>query len=233
MDIVKCGKCGTTLSEGDPQNRLKCPNCGSVQRFYSAELTDGVEFTDDPPLSPDERRRRVVLLCCSFMRNLAFHRDGRDTEVQRKLLEPRHPHGAFWREVHGNFFDRSVLDWCKLFADGKGKHHWRRAVESPDRFEMDLYAALDITVGEFAELVERVRCYRDKFVAHLDEEREMFVPALEKAKSAIVFLHERLVQQAGGSGDWRGLPTSPEELDHGFAQAIREARIVYAEPRLT
>jgi len=88
MDIVKCGKCGTTLSEGDPQNRLKCPNCGSVQRFYSAELADGVEFTDDPPLSPDERRRRVVLLCCSFMRNLAFHRDGRDTEVQRKLLEP-------------------------------------------------------------------------------------------------------------------------------------------------
>jgi hypothetical protein len=163
------------------------------------------------------------------MRNLAFHRAGLDTEVQRKLLDPGHPHGAFWREVHGNCFDRSALDWCKLFADGRGKHHWRRVVESPDRFEADLYSVLCITDGEFADLVAKIRHYRDKFVAHLDEDRTMLLPALEKAKSAIAFLHARLVQQAGGSGDWSGLPTSPEELDHGFAQAAREARSVYAE----
>jgi hypothetical protein len=102
-------------------------------------------------------------------------------------------------------------------------------IESPDRFETGLYPALCITDGEFAELVEKIKHYRDKFVAHLDEERTMLLPALEKAKSAIAFLHARLVQQAGGSGDWSGLPTSPEELDHGFAQAAREARSVYAE----
>jgi hypothetical protein len=57
------------------------------------------------------------------MRNLAFHRAGRDIEVQRKLLDRRHRQGGFWREAHGNFFDISVLDWCKMFADREGKHH--------------------------------------------------------------------------------------------------------------
>jgi hypothetical protein len=208
---------------------LKCPNCGNRQRVFSASLSDGVELNDEPPLSPDERRRRVVLLCCSFMRNLAFHRAG--LEVQGKLLDQKQAHGAFWLEVHGNFFDKSVLDWCKLFADNRGKHHWRRVVESPDRFAMELYAALGVTVSEFDGLVEKVKRYRDRFVAHLDEEREMLLPALETAKGAVIFLHKRLVKQAAGSGDWRGLPTSPEELEQGFAQATREARSVYAEAR--
>jgi hypothetical protein len=47
----------------------------------------------------------------------------------------------------------------------------------------------------------------------------MLLPALEVARRAIVFLHERLVREAGGYGDWLNLPTSPEELGQGFAQA--------------
>ena len=192
-------------------------------------MIQGLAIDAEPPLSPDERRRRVVLLCCSFMRNLAFHRAGVDIEVQRKLLDPRRPQVAFWREVHGNFFDISVLDWCKLFADNNGKHHWRRVVEDPGRFEAGLYTTLGVTAAEFTTLITKIKHYRDKFVAHLDDEQTMLLPALETAKSAIVFLHERLVQQAGGSGDWLNLPTSPEELAQGFAQASREAQSVYAE----
>jgi len=132
--------------------------------------------------------------------------------------------------THGNSFDISVLEWCKLFADrDNGKHHWRRVVENPDRFEADLYATLGVTADEFTTLIMKIKHYRDKFVAHLDEERTMLLPALEMAKSAIVFLHERLVQQAGEYGDWLRLPTAPEELSQGFAQASREAQSVYAE----
>jgi len=126
--------------------------------------------------------------------------------------------------------ERLVLEWCKLFADrDNGKHHWRRVVENPDRFEADLYATLGVTADEFTTLIMKIKHYRDKFVAHLDEERTMLLPALEMAKSAIVFLHERLVQQAGEYGDWLRLPTAPEELSQGFAQASREAQSVYAE----
>jgi hypothetical protein len=198
-------------------------------RIFEGHLHDGIGIDDEPPLSPDERRRRVVQLCCSFLRNLAFHRAGRDIEVQNKLLDPRHPQAAFWREVHGNFFDISVLDWCKLFADRKGKHYWRRVVAEPDRFEADLYATLGVMADEFTALTTNIKDYRDRFVAHLDEERTMLLPALEVAKGAIVFLHERLMQQAGGCGHWQGLPTTAEQLDRGFTQAFREAQSVYAE----
>jgi hypothetical protein len=143
-------------------------------------------------------------------------------EVQSKLLDPKHPKAAFWREAHGNFFDISVLDWCKLFADREGKHHWRRVVKNPDRFEADLYT------DEFTSMIAKIKHYRDKFVAHLDQERTMLLPALDVARGAIVFLHERLVQPAG-HGDWSSQPTSPEELEQGFAQAFREAQSVYAE----
>ena len=42
------------------------------------------DTTDDaePPLDPVERRRGIALLCCNFMRNLAFHRAGRQNEVR-------------------------------------------------------------------------------------------------------------------------------------------------------
>ena len=191
---------------------------------------DGFVINGKPPLSPDERRRRVVQLCCSLMRNLAFHRAGLESEVKRNLLNPNHSQGGFRLQAHGNFFDISVLDWCKLFADWKGEHHWRLVVENPDQFEGDLHRTLDVTTVEFSELIKNVKHYRDRFVAHLDKEREMLLPALDTAKGAIVFLHKRLVQQAGGCGDWlSGLPTSPEELDQGFAQASLEAQSVYAD----
>jgi hypothetical protein len=161
------------------------------------------------------------------MRNLAFHRAGRQDEVQANLLKPNNPQGAFWTQVHGNFFDTSVLDWCKLFADRNGKHHWRRVVDNPDRFEADLYTTLGVTAETFAELVKKANNYRDKFVAHLDEERVMLLPALEMAKGAVVFLHGRLVQQ--GCGDWLDLPTSTDELERGFAQASTEAQSVYGD----
>jgi hypothetical protein len=203
------------------------PNPERPGRIIEVHLHDHVGIDDDPPLSRDERRRRVAQLCCSFMRNLAFHRAGLEIEVQRRLLDPKHPQAAYWREAHGNFFDISVLDWCKLFADREGKHHWRRVVENPDRFEADLYAT-GVPADEFTTLIKNIKNYRDKFVAHLDEERTMLLPALEVARAAIFFLYGRLVQQADGSGDWSNLPTSPEQLNQGFAQAFREAQGVYA-----
>jgi hypothetical protein len=208
----------------------KTPNPEQPGRIFEAELHDGVGIDGNPPLSPDERRRRVVQLCCSFMRNLAFHRAGLDIEVQRKLLDSRHPQAAFRREAHGNFFDVCVLDWCKLFADWKGEHHWRRVVDEHEheRFRADLHATLGVTSDAFTKLITNIKGYRDQFVAHLDKKREMLLPALDTAKGAIVFLHEHLVQQAG-CGDWSGLPTSPEQLEQGFAQAVREARSVYAD----
>jgi hypothetical protein len=79
---------------------------------------------------------------------------------------------------------------------------WRRVVENPDRFEADLYRTLGVTADEFTTLITKIKHYHDKFIAHLDEERTMLLPALEVARRAIVFLHEQLLfelPQAGGA----------------------------------
>jgi hypothetical protein len=76
-------------------------------------------------MTDTERRRRVILLCCSFARNLAFYR-ARESGKARALLSASHPQASFWRQANGNFLDICVLEWCKLFGDKKGKHHWSR-----------------------------------------------------------------------------------------------------------
>jgi hypothetical protein len=86
------------------------------------------------------------------MRNLSFHRAGMQPDVQRGLLMASHPRGAFWREVHANFFDICILEWCKLFVDRNrhewGEHHWRRVFDDPDRFEAALYSAINVTAQD-------------------------------------------------------------------------------------
>jgi hypothetical protein len=175
-------------------------------------------FHPEPKLKPAERRRRVVQLCSSFLRNLAFFRAGLQGEVQRILLRPPHPQFEFWREAHVNFLDICILEWCKLFADPKSEHHWRRVIDDHDGFEADLYATLSVTADEFAKLIKQARHYRDKLVAHLDEERIMRPPKLDLPKKSIVFLHGRLVPHA-----------TSKQLEQDFAQALQKAQTVYAE----
>jgi hypothetical protein len=88
----------------------------------------------------------------------------------------------------------------------------------PDRFEADLYATLGVTAAEFDDLSAKVKRYRNKFVAHLDEKRTMHRPMLEQQRKAIEFLFERLPPEAHGLEDWRreGLPWVYEQA---FQQA--------------
>jgi hypothetical protein len=181
----------------------------------------------EPPLTPEERRRRAVTLCRSFLRNLAFHRAGMRREVQVKLFVPAHPQGSFWREAHVNFVDICVLEWCKMFVDRRGEHHWSRVVDERDRFQAELYTALGVAPAEFANLITKVKHYRDKFVAHLDQERTMHLPDLEVPKKCIAFLHERLVRQTDVSEHRLG--ATAEQLEQGYAQAFAEATRVYDE----
>jgi hypothetical protein len=182
-------------------------------------MSNGTPF--EPPLAPPERRQRVVLLCCNFMRNLAFHRAGAEIEVKDNLLNRNHPQGEFWIQGHGNFLDTCVLDWCKLFADYKSEHHWHRVVDDKARFKKDLYTTPGIRGAEFTKTIKEVKHYRDKFVAHLDEERTMFLPALEVARKAVLFLDEHLAQQL--ADEWRGLPALAER------RASEQAKSVYDE----
>src|SRR5689334_14187148 len=119
-----------------------------------------------------DRTRRVAQLCPYCLRNIAFYRAGwrnGHVRVQR----------AFWISINGNALEIAVLEWCKLFADRKGKGHWRRVVlDDQDAFHAALLARLQCDHVAFHEYAAPVRSCRDKFIAHLDDEHVMHIPRL-------------------------------------------------------
>lgn len=136
-------------------------------------------------MTRSQRLRRVALLCVHFTRNLAYYRAGWKDENLRKSTE-------FWKTVNGNFYDICILEWCKLFADKKDHHCWKRIVEDTDEFSAGLLELLNLPEQEWEEYVSSMRKYRDKFVAHLDSEHTADLPHLSDAQAAVYFYYDHL-----------------------------------------
>lgn len=97
-----------------------------------------------------DRVRRALILCSHCLRNIAFYRVGwRRRECRRR--------DQFWLTVNGNFLDHAVLEWCKLFAESSGKHHWSKVVSKPVEFKRDLLKRLRLTAEEFEAYTKEMR----------------------------------------------------------------------------
>ena len=132
-----------------------------------------------------QRLRKTGLLCLHCLRNIAFYRAAQDA---RPWPEPQ----QFWRTASNNFLDVAVLEWCKIFVDEKAKHHWKKLVGKHEQFEAGLLEKLRITNLMFQYFSEEIRVYRNKFVAHLDDENEMHIPNLVPAVKSAQFLYQWL-----------------------------------------
>jgi hypothetical protein len=176
-----------------------------------------------PVMSRHDQLRGVVILCRNFARNLAYYRVG-EVPQYSSLRDARHTQVNFWRTTSNNFIDTCVLEWCKLFAEPKGKHCWSIVVSDAARFKSDLLNHLCIDDAVLEKEIKAMRQYRDKFLAHLDAERVMNVPALDVAKGTVWFYHEHVVNHERQPGDLAGLPT---ELDSGYSHCEAEAKAVY------
>lgn len=149
-------------------------------------------------LTKTERLRRVALLCCHFARNLAYYRAWHDR------LTPGN-YGEILATIDGNFIDMAVIEWCKLFGERKGKHYWEKVV-SHQGFEAEMVKHLDESSERFKNYINEMREYRDKFLAHLDDERIMKIPKMDQAKEAVDFLYGYLVSVEASTDDLAGLP---------------------------
>lgn len=143
---------------------------------------------DSKMMKPEYRIRRAAILCCHCVRNIAFFR------AWYELDQPFQAN-QFWTNVNNNFLDVAVLEWCKLFADAKGKHHYGKVMKEPNHFRKALFTGLEIKQIDFEKYVETVRAYRDKFVAHLDDRLVMSIPQLDIAKDSTEFLYQSLLAQ--------------------------------------
>ncbi|HEY6395117.1 MAG TPA: hypothetical protein VIX12_06830 [Candidatus Binataceae bacterium] len=171
-----------------------------------------------------DRLRRVVILCGSFARNLAYYRVGWSQE-HRHLLDPAKSDRAnFWNTVNGNFVYMCVLEWCKLFADKRGKHYWGKIVADPAGFKAGLLRHLGLDEGVFQTEINDMLELRDKHIAHLDSDPTGDIPRLDVPKKAVWFYHDYIANQEAKPSDLAGLPV---ELDTGYKQCEDEAKAVY------
>lgn len=167
-----------------------------------------------------QRLRRVALLCAHFVRNLAYYRAG---GVGKKLKRKT----EFWITVNGNFYDFCVLEWCKLFADPKDKHCWKKTVEDVEQFQTELLNDLGMTEDAYEDYLKAMRKYRDKFVAHLDSDNRADLPHLDSAQKAVSVYYAHLLELDKQEGFLGTLPRSIEEY---FARCTAAGTEVYGGP---
>jgi hypothetical protein len=166
-----------------------------------------------------QRLRRVAILCCHCLRNLAFYRAWHQAGRPRSAEQ-------FWVTANGNFLDIAVLEWCKLFADVRGKHHWAKVVSDVAVFKVGLLQHLAITDTVLDGYIIEMRTYRDKFIAHLDDELQMQIPHLTVARKSAVYLYGYLHTN---EDDDNTFPDAPTDIAAFYRRFLAEARVIYAQ----
>jgi hypothetical protein len=185
------------------------------------------------PLTRTERLRRVVILCVHFARNLAYHRgasavpDGWQLSWAEGTGNPLVLEASFWITAHRNSLDICVLEFCKLFCERSGKHCWENVVSDPGAFRLELLRRLQMTEVEYLAYIKAMLRYRNKFVAHLDNERVMNPPNLENALTAVKYYHEHVVNVEAQAGALNGLRDDPRGFERGYLQEIEIASLAY------
>jgi hypothetical protein len=102
------------------------------------------------------------------------------------------PYNQFLVNADGNFLDIAILEWCKLFADKRGMHSWRKIITNQSEFREGLLRFLSVSETEFEKYIDEVKAYRDRFIAHLDDDEMMVVPNLTIVRSSVSYLYDHI-----------------------------------------
>jgi hypothetical protein len=109
-----------------------------------------------------------------------------------------------------------------------GKHHWRRVVVDPAGFELGLLAHLHLDPIGLADLIRKMRQYRDGFIAHLDDGRVMDIPELGAASAAVSYYHRYVVEREVPPEGIGYVPTACQ-FALSFGQCAAEAARVFSK----
>jgi hypothetical protein len=159
--------------------------------------------------------RRAALLCCHFTRNLAYYRAG--WEDGQLILIPN----EFWKTANSNFLDIAVLEWCKLYADKKAYHSYRKVVTDPRNFLPQMYSDYGATERLWAVYKKEMKTYRDKFIAHLDNRNIMHIPEMNFAQYSINYIYDTIICEQD-EDVLRGLPRNLNEYSDNCNSEAKE-----------
>ncbi|PCJ11327.1 MAG: hypothetical protein COB04_19290 [Gammaproteobacteria bacterium] len=129
----------------------------------------------------------------------------------------------FWRVANFNFFDQSILEWCKLFADKKSKHCWEKIVTDKAEFECGLFKTIEMNREELEVYSDELRKSRDKFIAHLDSELEDYRPLMDTAYKCVNYYYDYISKKENEENCLAEFPGSLNRLyDQCFKLAEKE-----------
>jgi hypothetical protein len=170
------------------------------------------------------RLRRVLILCQRFERNLAYYRVGRREEYRQVWDYSKNPKNAnFWTVANGTFIDMCVLEWCKLFADKRGKHYWENTLTDRAGFKAALLRHLGLNDAAFDEVIASMVRYRDKFLAHLDSDYVMNIPKLDIPLRVVEFYYSYAIEQEATQGELVEFDPELAVLYRAFEREVKAA----------
>lgn len=173
-----------------------------------------------PEITRQERLQRVCIIATNFARNMAYYRA---TRLNGNRILPRQ---NFWVNLEGNCIDIAVLEWCKMFADNGGRHSWRVIVRDAPQFQIGLLESLEDDADQFEQVIQGVRNYRDRFVAHLDNDRVMNIPVFDPLFNSTRFYFSHIVFNE--MSDEERLLLGRTDFDGYYEECLVEAATVFA-----
>ena len=161
--------------------------------------------------------RRIGVLCLYCIGNIASYRAG---WTNKKIFRVN---TDFWRKVNGNFLDIATLDWCKIFVEHDGKHHWSTIFPDKKSFRADLFSGINVSEKDFKNEIKEIKKYRDKFLAHLDEPTTLYYPKAEIMLKSSMYLYHQLTTNPKTRMALSGALIDPQDFYDEYHQvALKE-----------
>jgi hypothetical protein len=120
--------------------------------------------------------------------------------------------------------DLCTLEFCKLFGEKNGQHYWRKVITDQESFFSGLLAAIAMTAQEFDAYIKCMKFYRNKYVAHLDEEKGGQYPSLAAGKAATAYLFDYLAENENDDNYFPDVTQSSAEY---YATRLAEGEAAY------
>jgi len=188
------------------------------KKFKNAESIDEkIEFRR-------ERTQRTLTLTQYCISNIAAYRANWKTVNNKRELIIKND---FWVRSNGNFLDAATLEWCKLFADRNGKHHWNKTFKKD--WSEKLFNHMNMTSKEFSKKLVKIQQYRNKFIAHLDDPMPMKYPLTEIMLKSSSYLYDNLRTNELTKSSFVGIYDTASEYyedqyqDYKYEVSLREA----------
>ena len=133
----------------------------------------------------------------------------------------------FWIYAFNNYFDMSVLEWCKVFGSRQEPTHWTSVVGDEDAFRTGMLAEIELTLAEWESYWTEMKNYRDISVAHHTKDPKLTkYPNLDTALASTFFFYGHLVTLLKDAPE--PVYFLPKDLSRYYEQLLSHAKQVSA-----